>query len=160
MFYILFFQIDDDEQNEQNDANFYKRVDAKLPSTQKIRIVGAAHVQKKEKQQFRSSSADESDEESCDEDGGRKLNFKPYDILPEGEKNASREVIDLSDDEEIVEDDTLETGVTMIRNKDGTTKMVFSGNQSDIVKKMQNNIREKLKKSKENKASKKTRARR
>jgi len=139
---ILFFQInDDDEVNEGNDASFYQRVNEMMPELSKTRIVGDTDTQMKEQEEFRSND-DKNNRESEmgveEEGGGQALNFKESPMEFE------------DDEEEVVEDEQLEKGVKMIKMEDGSTKMVFSGDQKDIVEKMRKLFRDKLVKSKEN----------
>ena len=96
-------------------------------------------------------------------DQGQELEFRPEETEDEEEEEEQEEqeqekeaiepvrsaplFTDLMDDEEEVVEEP-EPGVVMIRNKDGTTKMAFSGDQDNVVKKMKENIKQKFKTSK------------
>lgn len=143
MFYDVLFviQIDDQEMEEEtNQPSFYNRVDKTLPSAQVTRIVGDTKIQNREQIHFQ---PDFEDENETGEDGGAPLNFRDGEIESGGDEEAESEIT--KPDNECEE---LDEGVKMVEMKDGTVKMVTSGDQKDMDASLIKSIRQKLAKTK------------
>ena len=146
----------------QEGPAFYKIVNEQLPNPQKLRIVGQAPLNMESEISEGESEEDEIEKSSdhlvdgpLNEFGEQELSFKDSDDEPEETKQASendKPSLALMKDEEIFDDGSSDDeGVTVIRStKDGTTKIVFSGEQKDITAKMLESIKGKLEKSKKN----------
>ncbi|XP_066931070.1 uncharacterized protein [Clytia hemisphaerica] len=133
--------IDDQEMEEEtNQPSFYNRVDKTLPSAQVTRIVGDTKIQNREQIHFQ---PDFEDENETGEDGGAPLNFRDGEIESGGDEEAESEIT--KPDNECEE---LDEGVKMVEMKDGTVKMVTSGDQKDMDASLIKSIRQKLAKTK------------
>ena len=130
-----------------------------------VRIVGDAKKQKVDQAKFASTEGEdaednayltfpEDDEEETDPTSSTKIQKRKK--KSKSTSSSSKLLFDLQEGEEIVDkydedDDDMEItekGVAVIQCKDGTKKIVFSGEQKDVSAKMLKNIKDKLAKSK------------
>lgn len=113
-----------------------------MPVKHRRRIVGDKDIQEAEQTEFAA------------EDEGQELNFTDDNVLSEGEEIDSVRKKTVHKSKKLDEDGETSNeeeeapdmeGVVMRRMKDGTTKIIFSGEQSDVNAKLLKNIENKLK---------------
>ena len=112
-----------------------------MPAIHRRRIVGDKDIQEAEQSEFAA------------EDEGQELNFAEDNVLPEGEENdpvqekAFHKSNNFNEDEETSneEEEADMEGVVIRRMEDGTTQIIFSGEQSEVNAKLLQNIENKLK---------------